>query len=229
MKVTYASVADNQKAVMAATGTYTAFILNASTAATASYAFHYGDKCYLNNRSNKLATWNDTRGANDGGSSFLFTEVSDEPLPNELTITVDKPNGTLYNGSGGTTGNYFSTWKSASRPQVTFGCGTTNNMNWSGNNLQLFTGSAASFRSIFRIYLIAVICSTSVQSLFLISLYRRGLCQCKGVDFCQLMYGTDKTAPDELLHQISERRFKSSLWLSQISVISCCRSLISSA
>ena len=144
MKVTYASVADNQKAVMAATGTYTAFILNASTAATDSYAFHYGDKCYLNNRSNKLATWNDTRGANDGGSSFLFTEVSDEPLPNELTITVDKPNGTLYNGSGGTTGNYFSTWKSASRPQVTFGCGTTNNMNWSGNNLQLFTGSAAS-------------------------------------------------------------------------------------
>ncbi|MDD6123154.1 MAG: GDSL-type esterase/lipase family protein [Bacteroidales bacterium] len=144
MKVTYASVADNQKAVMAATGTYTAFILNASTAATDSYAFHYGDNCYLNNRSNKLATWNDTHGANDGGSSFLFTEVSDEPLPSELSITVDKPNGTLYNGSGGTTGNYFSTWKSTLRPQVTFGCGTTNNMNWSGDNLQLFTGTSAS-------------------------------------------------------------------------------------
>ena len=144
MKVTYASVADNQKAVMAATGTYTAFTLNTSTAATDSYAFHYGDKCYLNNRSSKLATWNDDRGANDGGSSFLFIEVSNEPHPNELTITVDKPNGTLYNGSGGTTGNYFSTWKSSTRPQVTFGCGTVNNMNWSGDNLQLFTGSAAS-------------------------------------------------------------------------------------
>ena len=144
MKVTYASVADNQKAVMAATGTYTAFILNASTAATDSYAFHYGDNCYLNNRDNKLATWNSTNGANDGGSSFLFTEVSDEPLPSELSITVDKPNGTLYNGSGGTTGNYFSTWKSTSRPQATFGCGTTNNMNWSGDNLQLFTGTSAS-------------------------------------------------------------------------------------
>ena len=67
--------------------------------------------------------------------------VEEEVLPTEISYTVDKTNGDLYKG---TTANqsWNNVWKSKSEPQLQFGCGTINNMNWSGNNVQLMTGTA---------------------------------------------------------------------------------------
>ena len=62
---------------------------------------------------------------------------------NEIVYTIDKTTGNLYRG---TTANqsWNNVWKSNATPQLQFGCGTINNMNWQGNNVQLMTGSAAS-------------------------------------------------------------------------------------
>ena len=67
--------------------------------------------------------------------------VEEEVLPTEISYTVDKTNGNLYKG---TTANqsWNNVWKSNTTPQLQFGCGTINNMNWSGNNVQLMTGTA---------------------------------------------------------------------------------------
>ena len=66
-----------------------------------------------------------------------------EELPSVLTYTVDKTNGDLYRGTS-VNQNWNSVWKSKATPQLQFGCGTINNMNWANNNVQLMTGTAGS-------------------------------------------------------------------------------------
>ena len=60
------------------------------------------------------------------------------------TYTIDKANGNLYNANGSANQNWNNIWKSTAEPQLQFGCGSPNNMNWSGNNVQMMTGSAGS-------------------------------------------------------------------------------------
>ena len=67
-------------------------------------------------------------------------EYSEEEVPAELVYTIDKANGNLYNGANPNQ-NWNSTWKSNAEPQLLFSCGA-NNMNWSGNNVQMMTGTA---------------------------------------------------------------------------------------
>ena len=66
----------------------------------------------------------------------------EEEVPTDFTYTVDKANGNLY--KNGTTENesWNNTWKSTKEPQLLFSCGA-NNMNWSGNNVQLMTGGSS--------------------------------------------------------------------------------------
>ena len=61
----------------------------------------------------------------------------------EIVYTIDKTNGNLYRGTTANQ-NWNNVWKSNATPQLQFGCGTVNNMNWQGNNVQLMTGSAGS-------------------------------------------------------------------------------------
>ena len=61
-----------------------------------------------------------------------------------IVYTVDKANGNLYHKDGAANQNWNCCWKSNTTPQLQFGCGTVNNMNWSGNNVQLMTGTAGS-------------------------------------------------------------------------------------
>ncbi len=68
----------------------------------------------------------------------------DPETPETKEYTIDKPNGNLYNSNGSANQNWNCVWKSNETPQLQFGCGTVNNMNWSGNNIQLMTGSAGS-------------------------------------------------------------------------------------
>ncbi len=82
----------------------------------------------------------------DAGCQLAIAEAADiEELPTASTIEyiVDKANGNLYRGTAANQ-NWNSVWKSNATPQLQFGCGTVNNMNWSGNNVQLMTGTAGS-------------------------------------------------------------------------------------
>ena len=62
---------------------------------------------------------------------------------NEIVYTVDSSNGSLYRGTTANQ-NWNNVWKSNATPQLQFGCGTINNMNWQGSNVQLMTGTAGS-------------------------------------------------------------------------------------
>lgn len=66
-----------------------------------------------------------------------------EEAPASLVYTVDKANGNLYRGTSANQ-NWNNVWKSNATPQLQFGCGTINNMNWVGNNVQMMTGTAGS-------------------------------------------------------------------------------------
>ena len=66
-----------------------------------------------------------------------------EELPTTIEYTIDSSNGNLYRGTS-VNQSWNSTWKSNTEPQLQFGCGTINNMNWAGNNVQLMTGTAGS-------------------------------------------------------------------------------------
>ncbi|MCM1372382.1 MAG: GDSL-type esterase/lipase family protein [Bacteroides sp.] len=61
--------------------------------------------------------------------------------PETVIYTVDKANGNLYRGES-MNQSFNSVWKSTAVPQLQFGCGTVNNINWSGENIQLFSGSS---------------------------------------------------------------------------------------
>ena len=91
-----------------------------------------------NNKGNDLS---------DTGCQFKITE-SPEPeakpeAQSAIEYTVDKLNGDLWRGTSKNLA-WNSTWKSTTTPQLQFGCGTINNMNWNGNNVQLMTGTAGS-------------------------------------------------------------------------------------
>ena len=84
----------------------------------------------------------------DGTKGILITNLiikykvaEAEETPREITYTIDKNNGSLYNGANANQ-NWNSTWKSNAEPQLQFSCGA-NNMNWQGNNVQMMTGTAA--------------------------------------------------------------------------------------
>ena len=101
-------------------------------------------------QSYKLYNWSNsaTLGSDraDTGCQLSIAEAADiEELPTASTIeyTVDKNNGNLYRGTS-VNQNWNSVWKSNATPQLQFGCGTINNMNWAGNNVQLMTGTAGS-------------------------------------------------------------------------------------
>ena len=61
-----------------------------------------------------------------------------------IVYTIDKANGNLYHKDGTANQNWNCCWKSNTTPQLQFGCGTVNNMNWANNSVQLMTGTAGS-------------------------------------------------------------------------------------
>ena len=80
----------------------------------------------------------------DTGCQIAIAEAGEiEELPSKLEYTVDKANGNLYRGTS-VNQAWNSMWKSNATPQLQFGCGTINNMNWADNNIQLMTGTAGS-------------------------------------------------------------------------------------
>lgn len=93
---------------------------------------------------NWSATANKGADRDDQGCQLKITDAPDPierpALNSSYEYIVDKTNGNLYRG---TTANqsWNSAWKSNATPQLQFSCGA-NNMNWSGNNVQMMTGSA---------------------------------------------------------------------------------------
>ena len=108
------------------------------------YIISSGD-VQLNQTSINNAVYNWGGGANrgDAGCQLLIKNaVEIEELPSTMEYTIDKNNGNLYRGDAANQ-NWNSVWKSNAAPQLQFGCGTINNMNWAGNNVQLMTGTTA--------------------------------------------------------------------------------------
>ena len=78
-------------------------------------------------------------------SIFEAGEIAELPDATDgLLYTIDKNNGNLYRADGSANQNWNCTWKSNTTPQLQFGCGTVNNMNWTNNSIQLMTGTAGS-------------------------------------------------------------------------------------
>ncbi len=75
----------------------------------------------------------------------LKIQVAQDPVetPSSLEFVIDKTSGSLYRGDL-VNQSWNNVWKSNSTPKLQFGCGTINNMNWEGNNIQLMTGTAGS-------------------------------------------------------------------------------------
>ena len=98
----------------------------------------------------KVYNWGGGTNRDDTGCQYMVTLVENEPdeLPepetpaSEISYTIDKTNGNLYRGTSANQ-NWNNVWKSNTTPQLQFGCGTINNMNWANNNVQLMTGTAA--------------------------------------------------------------------------------------
>ncbi len=85
---------------------------------------------------------------NDAGCQLLIFEAGEiAELPDAtdgIVYTIDKSNGNLYHKDGAANQNWNCCWKSNTTPQLQFGCGTVNNMNWANNSVQLMTGTAGS-------------------------------------------------------------------------------------
>ena len=98
----------------------------------------------------KLYNWSasDKLGSDRGDTGCQLSiseagEIAELPDATDgIVYTVDKANGNLYHKDGAANQNWNCCWKSNTTPQLQFGCGTINNMNWSGNNVQLMTGTA---------------------------------------------------------------------------------------
>ena len=76
-------------------------------------------------------------------SIFEAGEIAELPDATDgLVYTIDKSNGNLYHANGSANQNWNCSWKSNATPQLLFGCGTVNNMNWANNSIQLMTGTA---------------------------------------------------------------------------------------
>ena len=96
----------------------------------------------------KLYNWSGSSPlGNDRGDAGCQLEIAEaaelEEMPSTLSYTVDKANGNLYRGTSANQ-NWNNVWKSNATPQLQFGCGTINNMNWANDNIQLMTGTAGS-------------------------------------------------------------------------------------
>ena len=99
-------------------------------------------------QSYKLYNWSNsaTLGSDRGDTGCQLSIMEAGELaeqPSTLTYTVDKANGSLYRGTSANQ-NWNNVWKSNATPQLQFGCGTINNMNWQGDNVQMMTGTAGS-------------------------------------------------------------------------------------
>ena len=95
----------------------------------------------LYNWSNSTTLGNDRT---DQGCQIKILDAQEiAETPSIVEYIVDGQNGKLYRGTA-VNQPWNSTWKSDKEPQLQFGCGTINNMNWSGNNIQLMTGTAGS-------------------------------------------------------------------------------------
>ena len=99
-------------------------------------------------QSYKLYNWSNsaTLGYDRGDTGCQLSIVEAGELaeqPSTLTYIVDKANGSLYRGTSANQ-NWNNVWKSNATPQLQFGCGTINNMNWQGDNVQMMTGTAGS-------------------------------------------------------------------------------------
>ena len=97
----------------------------------------------------KLYNWSNsaTLGSDRGDTGCQLSIVEAAELaeqPSTLSYTVDKANGSLYHANGSANQNWNCSWKSNTTPLLQFGCGTVNNMNWQGNNVQMMTGTAGS-------------------------------------------------------------------------------------
>ncbi|MBR5892740.1 MAG: exo-alpha-sialidase [Bacteroidaceae bacterium] len=98
-----------------------------------------------------IYNWSDPNNkGNDLSDQGCQLKITEAPEPEEepqgaatIEYTVDKSNGNLYRGTSANQA-WNSVWKSNTTPQLQFGCGTINNMNWAGNNVQLMTGTAGS-------------------------------------------------------------------------------------
>ena len=104
-----------------------------------------GQSFKLYNWSNNATLGND-RG-DDGCQLSIFEAGEIAELPDAtdgIVYTVDKANGNLYHKDGAANQNWNCCWKSNTTPQLQFGCGTVNNMNWVNNSVQLMTGTAGS-------------------------------------------------------------------------------------
>ena len=103
-------------------------------------------------QSYKIYNWSNsaTLGSDRGDtgcqlSIFEAGEIAELPDATDgLVYTIDKNNGNLYRADGSANQNWNCTWKSSATPQLQFGCGTVNNMNWANNSVQLMTGTALS-------------------------------------------------------------------------------------
>ena len=104
-----------------------------------------GQSFKLYNWSNNATLGND-RG-DDGCQLSIFEAGEIAELPDAtdgIVYTIDKSNGNLYHKDGAANQNWNCCWKSNTTPQLQFGCGTVNNMNWVNNSVQLMTGTAGS-------------------------------------------------------------------------------------
>ena len=136
------------KSVLGFTGTYT---YTTATGTATSEAQSSEEKTVKANGLNAQEITLKLGDAVNTGNGILITKLvirykqaeggEEEVLPSEISYTIDKTNGNLYKG---TTANqsWNNVWKSNATPQLQFGCGTINNMNWQDNNVQLMTGTA---------------------------------------------------------------------------------------
>ena len=74
--------------------------------------------------------------------NVINPEILEEEEETEVTYTIDKTNGNLYNGTSANQ-SWNSAWRSNAEPQLVFSCGA-NNMNWVENTVQLMSGQAGS-------------------------------------------------------------------------------------
>ncbi|MBR5576459.1 MAG: exo-alpha-sialidase [Bacteroidaceae bacterium] len=86
----------------------------------------------------------------DGTKGIMMTKLVikykevpvEEETPSEITYTLNKANGDLYHKNGSANQTWNNIWKSTSEPQLLFGCGDPNNMNWYDSNIQMMTGTS---------------------------------------------------------------------------------------
>ncbi len=83
--------------------------------------------------------------ANVGKEDVEDDEEEEVIPPTDITYTIDKTNGSLFRDNDEENAAWNHVWKSNEEPVLQFGCGP-NNMNWSGNNVQLMTGGGSSCR-----------------------------------------------------------------------------------